>query len=215
MTETVITNLLNLTLSIISGLGVYLSLILIRQRWVVTLHHLITYTLLPPIAFVITKVISTNLALSLGMIGALSIIRFRNPVKNPLELIMFFALLTLGISYAVNYRWGILLITVVIFVVIGSKVLEIILRKLDILDFSLSFQDSDFANTIEVQSKKPINFLDDNKSLILSSHIQEPEEVYYYKLTFRDKQKLDEIKKELKTLEGIKSLEIKLLDQKI
>jgi len=215
MTETVITNLLNLTLSIISGLGVYLSLILIRQRWVVTLHHLITYTLLPPIAFVITKVISTNLALSLGMIGALSIIRFRNPVKNPLELIMFFALLTLGISYAVNYRWGILLIAVVISVVIGSKILEIIFRKLDILDFSLSFQDSDFANTIEVQSKKPINFLDDNKSLILSSHIQEPEEVYYYKLTFRDKQKLDEIKKELKTLEGIKSLEIKLLDQKI
>ena len=87
--------------------------------------------------------------------------------------------------------------------------------KLDILDFSLSFQDSDFANTIEVQSKKPINFLDDNKSLILSSHIQEPEEVYYYKLTFRDKQKLDGIKKELKSLEGIKSLEIKILDQKI
>ena len=215
MTESVFTTLTNLSLSIISGLAIYFSLILIKQRWVITLHHLMTYMLLPPIAFVITRVISTNLALSLGMIGALSIIRFRNPVKNPLELIMFFALLTLGISYAVNYRWGILLITVVIFVVIGSKVLEIILRKLDILDFSLSFQDSDFANTIEVQSKKPINFLDDNKSLILSSHIQEPEEVYYYKLTFRDKQKLDEIKKELKTLEGIKSLEIKLLDQKI
>ena len=204
MTEVVVANLINLGLSIISGLAIYFSLILIRQRWVITLHHLITYMLLPPIAFVITKVISNNLALSLGMIGALSIIRFRNPVKNPLELIIFFALLTLGISYAVNYRWGILLIFVVISVLITSKILEIIFRKINLLDFSLSFQDSDFANTIEVQSKKPIDFLDDNKSLILSSHIQEPEEVYYYKLTFRDKQKLDANKERIKITRGNK-----------
>ena len=109
----VVATLLNILFSIFSGFSIYLCLILIKQKWVTTLHHLITYMLLPPVAFIITKVISNNLALSLGMIGALSIIRFRNPVKNPLELVVFFALLTLGISFAVNRNWGILLIVIV------------------------------------------------------------------------------------------------------
>ena len=43
------------------------------------------------------------------MIGALSIVRFRNPVKNPLELVIFFILITIGISFSANYKWGILL----------------------------------------------------------------------------------------------------------
>ena len=77
---------------VLSGLIIYFSLVIIKQNWVNTVHYLITYLLLPPIAFVITNVISNNLALSLGMIGALSIVRFRNPVKNPLELVIFFAL---------------------------------------------------------------------------------------------------------------------------
>ena len=69
-------------LSTLSGLIIFLSLILIGQNWVRNLHLLITYLLLPLVAYVITNVISNNLALSLGMIGALSIVRFRNP-ENP------------------------------------------------------------------------------------------------------------------------------------
>ncbi len=60
-----------------------------EQNWVQTLQHTLSYALLPPITFVITIAISGNIALSLGMIGALSIVRFRTPVKNPLELVMF------------------------------------------------------------------------------------------------------------------------------
>ena len=65
--------------------------------------------LLPQISYVITKVISGNIALSLGMVGALSIVRFRHPVKNPLELVTYFALIALGISFSVNIKWGVLL----------------------------------------------------------------------------------------------------------
>ena len=60
---------------------------------------------LPLITFVITKVISNNIALSLGMVGALSIL-VRNPVKNSLELVILFALITIGISNSVNLKWG-------------------------------------------------------------------------------------------------------------
>jgi hypothetical protein len=58
----------------------------IGNMWASTQSNLYTIFLLPQIAFVITKVISGNIALSLGMIGALSIVRFRHPVKSPLEL---------------------------------------------------------------------------------------------------------------------------------
>ena len=51
--------------------------------------------LLPPIALVITKAISSNFFLSLGMIGALSIIRYRNPVKSSYELALLFGLMTI------------------------------------------------------------------------------------------------------------------------
>lgn len=42
------------------------------QRWIVTVAHTSTLVLLPILTYVITSVISGNIALSLGMVGALS-----------------------------------------------------------------------------------------------------------------------------------------------
>ena len=47
---------------------------------------------------IITSVISSNLALSLGMIGALSIVRYRTPIKSVYELALLFFLITLGVT---------------------------------------------------------------------------------------------------------------------
>jgi len=69
---------------------------------------------LPVIGFVITTVIGTNIALSLGMIGALSIIRFRTPVRSSYELVIYFALLTIGVATSVNFRYSIAFIFVLI-----------------------------------------------------------------------------------------------------
>ena len=199
-------------LAVASGFIIYVTLVVIKQRWVKTIHHLITYLLLPPVAFVITNVISNNIALSLGMIGALSIVRFRNPVKNPLELVIFFALLTSGISFAVNIKWGIFLVLITISVLLFSKFFELITKKINLFKFSLSFDDSDLTNIVEIESKNSINFLDTNKSLIYSSHITEPKENYIYKLSIKDKMDLENIKEKLKEIREIKSLEIKYFD---
>ena len=86
----------------------------IGNMWASTQSNLYTIFLLPQIAFVITKVISGNIALSLGMIGALSIVRFRHPVKSPLELTIYFALITLGISMSVSLQWGVYLLLIVV-----------------------------------------------------------------------------------------------------
>ena len=81
--------------------------ILMSQNFAKNIHQLIVFSLLPTVGFVITSVISDNIALSLGMVGALSIVRFRTPVKNPSELVVYFYLITLGIVVNVNPSTGI------------------------------------------------------------------------------------------------------------
>lgn len=58
------------------------------------------------ITMVITLIIMTisgNLVLSLGMVGALSIVRFRTPIKDPVDLVFIFWAITVGIANGVSY----------------------------------------------------------------------------------------------------------------
>jgi len=80
----------------------FLLIVVNRQNWLKTYSQVINFAILPAIGFLITSVISSSISLSLGMVGALSIIRFRTPVKNPIELVTYFLLLTIGIVSNVN-----------------------------------------------------------------------------------------------------------------
>ena len=118
--------LILILLTSILGLSIRYTLGYSKQSWVMTAHHTLSYCLLPSITMIITILISGNLALSLGMIGALSIVRFRNPVKSPLELVLFFALITIGIGCAVNFKLSILLTLMInIFIVTFLKLIII------------------------------------------------------------------------------------------
>ena len=46
----------------------------------------------------VTLAISTNIVLSLGMVGALSIVRYRTAIKEPLDLLFLFWAITAGIT---------------------------------------------------------------------------------------------------------------------
>lgn len=54
---------------------------------------------------VIIVTISTNITLSLGMVGALSIVRYRTAVKNPLDLMFLFWAITSGIAIDAQYYY--------------------------------------------------------------------------------------------------------------
>ena len=122
-----------LIILILSSLGFRVLLQSIGQRWVVSYAHTFTIVALPVITFVITSVISGNIALSLGMVGALSIVRFRNPVRSPLELCVYFAAITMGISASVNIKWLIFFIFSILLVIIilglASKISISIFKK--------------------------------------------------------------------------------------
>ena len=206
--------LINCSFSALSGLIIYILLIVIQQKWVNTLHYLITYLLLPPIAFVITNVISNNLALSLGMIGALSIVRFRNPVKNPLELVIFFGLLTLGISFAVNVKWGFFLLIFIVAILIFSKLVEVIFKKynlFDLFNYSFSTNDGELNNLIEIESKIQLDYLETNPNLVY--YAKEDDGLYIYKIASSDRKKIDNLKNKLQSDNQIKNLEVRYVNK--
>ena len=91
------------------GLGVVLSLLL---RWHFkhfgsTLSNRDEFSQVCPFILLTTiliiTVVKSSLALSLGLVGALSIVRFRTPIKEPEELVYLFLAIALGLGYAAGY----------------------------------------------------------------------------------------------------------------
>ena len=67
--------------------------------------------ILAPVVFLVILVVKSSLALSLGLVGALSIVRFRTPIKEPEELVYLFLAIAIGLGYAAGQT----LLTSVIF----------------------------------------------------------------------------------------------------
>ncbi len=62
---------------------------------------------LPPLAIttvLIISIVQSSLALSLGLVGALSIVRFRTAIKEPEELVFLFLTIAIGLGIGANQR---------------------------------------------------------------------------------------------------------------
>jgi Domain of unknown function (DUF4956) len=64
------------------------------------LAHVFPFVLLTTV--LIITVVKSSLALSLGLVGALSIVRFRTPVKEPEELAYLFMAIAMGLGLGAN-----------------------------------------------------------------------------------------------------------------
>tara|TARA_X000000368_G_scaffold36990_1_gene26998 strand:- start:592 stop:1230 length:639 start_codon:yes stop_codon:yes gene_type:complete len=195
-------------ISILCGAGIRMSLHYAKQRWATTYHHTMSYILLPPITMVITTLIAGNIALSLGMIGALSIVRFRNPVKNPFELIIFFALITIGIGVAVNAKLGIGLTIIIMFLILSIKYIDKSLEKKGKKMFSLSFEEGNITHEINIKSKTKIEILENNKNLIQFYQSKDPVQ-YNYNLVYSEKSELNNLKEKLEGSDQVEDIDIR------
>lgn len=158
--------IINIFLMIAISLYLRVLLQLLGQTWVKTIAHTSTLLLLPILTYVITSVISGNIALSLGMVGALSIVRFRNPVRSPLELSVYFGAITIGITAAVSQMWLLLLVASVTLVAI---ILFLIQKTTSILSlkpfFISSFSEGNIMSTLHIVASEEILEIDTNESL--------------------------------------------------
>lgn len=63
-----------------------------------------TFVLLSVIVMLVITIVKSSLALSLGLVGALSIVRFRTAIKEPEELVYFFLAIAVGLGLGANQR---------------------------------------------------------------------------------------------------------------
>ena len=149
------------------------------QRWITTVAHTATLVLLPILTYVITGVISGNIALSLGMVGALSIVRFRNPVRSPLELSVYFGSITMGIAASVNLMWLFFLV----FSVLTAALALVTMHYLSLIFlnrpfFHASFSEGNALSTLNLTTSKPITLLD-NSNLLKTKRLEQDSINYY------------------------------------
>lgn len=194
-------------LLITSGLLFRFTLTFTGQAWAKSHAQTITFMVLPVITYVITKTISGNIALSLGMIGALSIVRFRHPVKSALELVMYFALITVGIATSVRTKWAIQLVICTILVILIVKLVQKIFNKYGKSFYNLSFNEGNISNTLEIISSKRIVSIEESEYLANSlSNLESGE--FIYRLNFENKNQLEKFKKNLDLENNIKKVNV-------
>lgn len=158
-------------------------------------NNLLIFLLLPLCTYSITKVISGNIALSLGMVGALSIVRFRTPVKSQLEIVILFILISSGITLAVSTQWTIILLSLCLISIILVSMYKNYFLNRGINIFNSYFHDSVELNTLEVNINTKISFIE-NSPYIRSINFIDGS--YTYVLASESKQELQNIINNLK-----------------
>ncbi len=76
-------------------------------------------SILPVLAMIIVLIISvvkSSLALSLGLVGALSIVRYRTAIKEPEELMFIFMAIAIGVGLGADQRWPTVLAIAIILI---------------------------------------------------------------------------------------------------
>ena len=94
-----------LAVSLLLGLGIFL---VYRHCFIgVVYDHSfnISLVVMTILTAVIIVTISSNVMLSLGMVGALSIVRYRTAVKSPMDLMFLFWAITTGIAVGATYYY--------------------------------------------------------------------------------------------------------------
>ena len=112
---------LTLAMSLLLGLGIFL---VYRKCFIgVVYDHSfnISLVVMTILTAVIIVTISSNIMLSLGMVGALSIVRYRTAVKSLLDLMFLFWAITTGIAAGAGYyyiAWVAFLFVALVFAVL-------------------------------------------------------------------------------------------------
>ena len=201
-------DLISVIIMLLSGYAIRYALIFSGQMWAKSFAQTVSFFILPIITFVITKTIYGNIALSLGMIGALSIVRFRHPVKSALELIIYFDLITIGIAASVKNNYAIILSILTVVILIALKAFNNIQKKNNNKSFyNISFNEGLELNQIEIISSKKIDIIENNNNLKSVLNDNENKD-YVYRLVFEDKIELQNFKNEIENIDGLKKIDV-------
>ena len=93
---------IDMIIGFISSFAIGMFIYWVYRRYfrgvVYSYNYNVSFVLMTMITTLIIMTISTNIVLSLGMVGALSIVRFRTAVKDPLDIVYMFWAISAGIA---------------------------------------------------------------------------------------------------------------------
>ena len=135
------------------------------------------FIFLPIVIHVITSSISTNIALSLGMVGALSIVRFRTPIKNPVELLIYFLLIASGIVSYTNINLYVNFIGFCIVAIILIALFKNYSKKSSFISFKDENEEFSF---LKLQTNKAVA-LDNYSSSLFQTSFDGNSYIYRYR----------------------------------
>ena len=158
-----------------------------------------------PLALITTLVITVikfSLALSLGLVGALSIVRFRAAIKEPEELVYLFFVISIGLSNGANqFLLSIFATLVIIGFLFGRYIFENKFKKdnqftLDSNILNINIFDNDKKDIKEITSKieNKVEFLK-----LKSANIEDKTSSYIFEYNLSH-EKLDEFLDDIKNL---------------
>ena len=122
-------SLLDMALALILAFGMGVFIFLVYKKTYTGVQYSssfgVTLIALTMITTLVILAVTSNVVLSLGMVGALSIVRFRTAIKEPLDIAFLFWSIAVGIVLAA----GLIPLAVIGSVVIGIILLAFVNRK--------------------------------------------------------------------------------------
>lgn len=141
--EDIFNILFSLIVSIIIGLVISQAYKITHRGVNFETTFMTSLVMLAPIVAIVMFFIQGNLVLSLGLVGSLSIIRFRTPIKDTRDMVYLFWVIAVGLG-AGTYHWGM--------VTISSLIILTLIFILHFLKYGRS-QNNDYILVISGGSK--------------------------------------------------------------
>ncbi len=124
--STVITIVADMLLAALLGLVIYYVYKKAYKGVIYNRSYAITLLGMTVLTCMVTLAISTNIVISLGMVGALSIVRYRTAIKEPMDLLYMFWAITTGITVGASMYILVLIgmVFMIVIVLVAGKTVE-------------------------------------------------------------------------------------------
>jgi len=156
--------------------------------------------------FIIISIVKSSLALSLGLVGALSIIRFRTAIKEPEELGYFFIAIAIGLGFGANQLLPTVIGAFVLFLIIflSSMSKSSLSTNQNIL---ISLSDINDVNKKELQSNiTAIISKNASRTELIRLNIEENSLDYNFLVLLKDYNSINTITNDLASLDSTMSI---------
>lgn len=206
-----------LIFSLLISISLSFALIYIYKRFSLSVYKRKNFEqnfiIIAPVITILIFIVKSNLALSLGLVGALSIIRYRTAIKDPEEIAYLFICVAIGVGTGASFN---LYTIIAILILIGVIVLNSKRNKDRTLDLSYLIEVK--TGDIKENLDELIKFMNKNtNNLIRRLHIDDKKnyQLVFEIINFNNEMNVASISEEIKKIISNAKIDITSLNNDI